>query len=326
MTKKNRILVTGGSGFIGTNLIELLIAKNYHILNLDIKRPRNNDHLPIWKQCDILDYSHVLKILQEFAPDIVVHLAARTDLQGKTISDYRVNFTGVENIVNAANVQKSVSRLIFTSSLLVCELSHIPSSDVEFTPDTIYGESKAMAEKIIRNSTSKDYHWIILRPTSIWGPWFSKPYKDFFNLVQRNAYFHPSGVHPKRTYGYVGNTVIQIYALFNDEEANEAVLYLGDNPPITVYHWAQKISDITGIAKPKNIPYFIVYLVSVFGSLTGKILNMPINLRRLRNMSQEAVYDVSYVESKVQKLHLQTVTFEDGVKETINWLSKGDNF
>lgn len=326
MKKQNKILITGGSGFIGTNLIELLIAKNYDILNLDIKRPRNSDHLPLWQQCDILEYENVSKILQEFPADIIVHLAARTDLEGKTISDYRVNFTGVENIVNAANAQKSCSRLIFTSSLLVCKLGHIPSSDVEFNPDTVYGESKAMAEKIIRYSTSKDYHWVILRPTSIWGPWFSKPYKDFFNLVKMNAYFHPSGLHPKRTYGYVSNTVNQIYALFNDEEANGSVKYLGDNPPITVYHWAQKICDTTGTTKPKNIPYFIVYLASVLGSLTGKILNIPINLSRLKNMSTEAVYDVTYVENKAKKLNLQIVTFEEGVKETVNWLNKRDSF
>lgn len=320
MNNKTKILITGGSGFIGTNLIELLVEKKYDLVNLDLNKPRNSEHLAFWKKCDILDFEKLLDMFNEFSPDIVVHLAARTDLDGKKLSEYSENFKGVENVVNAANSQESVSRLIFTSSLLVCKLGHIPSSDLEFMPNTVYGESKVMAENIIRNNTADHYSWTILRPTSIWGPWFSKPYKDFFDLVLRGGYLHPAGVHPKRTYGYVVNTVNQIYSIFTDEDATEMVLYLGDNPPITVYQWAKEITHVTGADKPKKVPYFIVYLSSVVGSLVGNVVNFPINLSRLENMSTVAVYDVSYLEGKVEQLNLNKVSFENGISQTVNWL------
>ena len=51
--KRKKILVTGGSGFIGTNLIEELSINNYDILNLDIQKPKIHEHTLNWKYCDI---------------------------------------------------------------------------------------------------------------------------------------------------------------------------------------------------------------------------------------------------------------------------------
>ena len=57
MDKKIKILVTGGSGFIGTNLIEYLLEnyKPIDILNIDIADPKIKDHFSLWKKVDILD-------------------------------------------------------------------------------------------------------------------------------------------------------------------------------------------------------------------------------------------------------------------------------
>jgi nucleoside-diphosphate-sugar epimerase len=324
MNNQTKVLITGGSGFIGTNLIEFLVERKYDLVNLDLIKPRNIEHLRFWKKCDVLHFDELQEIFNEFSPNIVVHLAARTDLDGKKLSEYNVNFKGVENVVNATNSQKNITRLILTSSLLVCKLGHIPLTDVEFMPNTFYGESKVIAENIIRNNTADHYNWTILRPTSIWGPWFSKPYKDFFDLVLRGGYLHPNGVHPKRTYGYVANTVNQIYSIFNDDDSNEMVLYLGDSPPITVYEWAKGITHVTGANKPKKVPYFIVYLSSVAGSLIGKAFNFPINLSRLNNMSKAAVYDVSYLEGKAEQLNLSKISFENGIRQTVNWMKNNE--
>ena len=55
-----RVLVTGGSGFIGTNLIEQLsTADNVEILNVDIAKPRNEKHNVFWRNVDIVDFELV---------------------------------------------------------------------------------------------------------------------------------------------------------------------------------------------------------------------------------------------------------------------------
>ena len=97
-----RILVTGGSGFIGTNLIESLQHAGHDLLNLDRSSPRNPNHGTIFKQVDILDAEHLTELVGDFKPTHVVHLAARTDLADGSVEPlYAANTTGTRNLINA---------------------------------------------------------------------------------------------------------------------------------------------------------------------------------------------------------------------------------
>jgi hypothetical protein len=50
----------------------------------------------------------------------------------------------------------------------------------------------------------------MVRPTSIWGPWFEIPYRTFFDATARGRYLHPRGRKVRKSFGYVGNTVYQL--------------------------------------------------------------------------------------------------------------------
>ena len=110
-------------------------------------------------------------------------MAARTDLDGQSLEDYAANIKGVENIVNVINKIESVNKIIFTSSRLVCEIGYNPKDELDYKPSTVYGESKILGEKIVRASKIKNTDWLIVRPTSLWGPWFGIPYKSFFDII-----------------------------------------------------------------------------------------------------------------------------------------------
>ncbi|MFK9714751.1 NAD-dependent epimerase/dehydratase family protein, partial [Escherichia coli] len=84
------------------------------------------------------------------APDAVVHLAARIDLDEKTdLSGYTANIEGVENLVEAIRRTPSVRRVIWTSSQLVCRVGYVPTSDTDYKADTLYGKSKVRTEEIV---------------------------------------------------------------------------------------------------------------------------------------------------------------------------------
>ena len=184
-----RIIVTGGSGFIGTNLCEYLIEKNYDFINLDINPPKVTGHREYWKEIDIRDKGLLSEIIEYFKPTYIINLAADLGMDHNSLENLQTNIIGVENIINAINSVESVKKVVFTSSLLVCKNGYIPNNDVDYCAPNFYGESKVIGEKIVRESKLNS-EWTIIRPTSIWGPWFDYSYRTFFKIVDKNKYMH----------------------------------------------------------------------------------------------------------------------------------------
>ena len=177
----DKILITGGSGFIGTNLINAILDK-YIIMNLDIQRPKIQDHYCFWENVDINNYEELEKKIIDFNPDYIIHLAARCDLNGNHIDDYKTNIVGVQNLLNVSQKVMNLKKIIVTSSMLVCRPGYYPKNVTDYYPSTIYGESKVLTEKSVWE-TDLDCDVAIVRPTSIWGPWFEEPYFNFFKMI-----------------------------------------------------------------------------------------------------------------------------------------------
>jgi hypothetical protein len=185
-----KILVTGGSGFIGTNLVAYLSSKNNEVLNFDICKPRNQSFLKNWIKGDILNREELLSCFNNFNPEYVIHFAARTDLdETKSIEGYAANIEGVDNVVGIINTFPGIKRTIYASSRMVCRIDYVPSSFDDYCPPNLYGESKVIGEKIVNEKANHDY--VIVRPTSIWGPYFEIPYRTFFDTVRKKMFFIP---------------------------------------------------------------------------------------------------------------------------------------
>ncbi len=317
-----KVLVTGGSGFIGTNVVERFIEEGWDVCSIDKDTPRNHNHQDYFKALDILDSDALLKVLLEFEPEYIVHLAARTDLDGKTIEDYSANTVGVQNLINAISRQKTVSRCIFTSSKLVCRTGYKPCYDEDYKPNTLYGESKVEGEKIIRSDNSINCEWCIGRPGSIWGPWFDVPYKYFFLAIAKGRYFHPANVDTPKSFGYVGNVVFQIEKLLKApaDQIHGKTFYWSDYDSFTIRQWADAISEKTRGKKVKSVPGPVISLAAKAGDLMKKFgfKNPPITSFRLSNMRADTT-DIP-LEPMKKISGLVPYTMEDGVELTVNWL------
>ncbi len=320
-----RLLVTGGSGFIGTNFILEATRRNgAEILNVDLVLPRSADKSATpaksvsFRKCDLLDQEGLERCFAEFQPTHVVHLAARTDCLGTEVEDYVANHVGTRNVVSAIKQTRSVRNAVFTSSQYVVGPGPMPSHDQDFRPHTIYGQSKVLSEKAVREA-DLDCVWSIIRPTNIWGRWHPRYPSEFWRVLKQGRYVHPGGKRVTRCYGYVGNVVDQVMTLLGRDDGayHKGVFYLGDRP-IDLFEWTNAFSmELTG--RPvRVVPRPALRALAKVGDVVvrsgGKF---PIFSSRFRSMTEDYV---TPMEPTFEALGPAPISMREGVRETVSWL------
>lgn len=315
-----KILLTGASGFIGTNLFEDLLEKGHEVKNIDFHKPKIKEFENNWINVDITDYVSFEKACLEFKPEYIIHLAARTDLDGRTLEDYDANVTGVENLMKIIHKLPDLKKVIITSSKFVTRNGYKIKNQFDYCPHTVYGESKVETEKKVwANMPQCD--WCIIRPTSIWGPWFGVPYRNFFDIVYKRMYFHIGNIKCHKTYGYVGNSIYQIEKLlFCDTlDKSNKVFYIGDEPAYEINEWADEIAGELGFSVP-TMPVWFVKCLAKFGDLLGAFhIHFPMQSFRYGNMTNDGVNDMTNTFEIAPEM---PYTRLEGVKETLNWMKQ----
>lgn len=104
--------MTGGSGFIGTHLVNGLIEQGCTVGNIDIKPPLLADHIPMWRKVHILNIDDLKSVVQKEAPEAVIHLAARAEILSKDWSKFASIHEGTCNLIDAVSGSQSIKRLI----------------------------------------------------------------------------------------------------------------------------------------------------------------------------------------------------------------------
>jgi len=322
-----KILITGGSGLIGTNAVEYFARKGFEVLNYDFRSPQNQAYVKNWVEGDINNLENYLKITSDFGPDFFLHLAARTDLleSHDLINGYQSNIKGVTNTITVINQVSSIRRVLFASSRLVCKIDYLPKNFDDYCPPNLYGESKVMGEQIVKNSDINK-EWLIFRPTSIWGPWFDSPYIIFFKTIEKNLYFNPGNYNPKKSFGYVKNSIYQLDKLMHApvEQINKKSFYLCDYPPLNLKEWSALISKELNSKHIPTYPVSLLKFAAVFGDLFQKFgwKRVPITTFRLNNLITDMVYDTSELENICGPLPYNLAT---GVNDTVEWMKNNKN-
>ncbi len=320
-----RILVTGASGFIGTNFINFFKKEfKCELLNLDISAPLDSLQSEYWQSVDIMDLDALIKAFSKFKPTHVVHMAARADCdENTTVEDgYSVNTIGTKNLLDAVKNCSSVERLIVVSTQYVCGPGRIPECDEDYFPHTVYGHSKVETEKLVRAANLKCI-WTIVRPTNIWGPWHLRYRNEAWRVIKKGFYLHPNGQPVVRAYGYVGNVVRQMSKIFELDSAliDRETFYVGDKIG-DIYNWVDAFSMALTGKHARKVSRGLLKTIGLFGDFVGIFgVKFPLTSSRFKSMTQDYLTNM---DKTFSILGDSPVSVNKGVGETVEWLVKYD--
>jgi UDP-glucose 4-epimerase len=182
-----RTVVTGGAGFIGSHLVDALIARGDEVLVLDDFSSGKRENLAAAidsgaavTELDITDSAAVMEAVGSYSPQHVFHLAAQIDVRKSMADpgfDVRLNVLGTVNMLEAA-ARAGAERFAFTSSGGTVygegagREDELPfSEDAPNRPDSIYGQSKLAGEGYVEfYSRNRDLPGVVLRLSNVYGP------------------------------------------------------------------------------------------------------------------------------------------------------------
>lgn len=173
----NKILITGGAGFIGSHLANELAKCGNEVVVFDNLANGSKSNLSkdvAFIEGDIMDINSLRAAINDHV-EIIFHLAADVTIR-ESFSHYQNNFitntVGTMNVYECATQSKTVSRLIYTSSMAVySDSSEKVSETHETTPSSPYGVSKLASELYLKSmSSSAPFSTTVLRLFNAFGP------------------------------------------------------------------------------------------------------------------------------------------------------------
>ena len=172
----NNILVTGGAGYIGSHVVEILVKKNKNVFivdNLSTGHKKLINKKAKFYKLNIFNVSKINKIITKNKIDSVIHLAANlviSEGEKKPKKYFNNNVTGTQKILTACK-KSTVKNFIFSSTAAIYQEGQFKVSEKSnIKPKSIYGKTKIKAEKLIKNFAKKNkINFAILRYFNIAG-------------------------------------------------------------------------------------------------------------------------------------------------------------
>lgn len=325
-----KILVTGGTGFIGSHLVERLVKEGHEITVLVKKQSENSkreeclnilEKLKV-KICygDILNKESIIDAVQDI--DAVFHLAAIARPMAIPREMYfDVNVTGTKNLLEACK-NIGLKKIIYMSSISVVGPTRDGNPVNEQNPRLpvdVYGESKLAAEEIVFEYINvHEMPIIILRPSMVYGP------RDFellklFKMVNTGL-FPIKGSNGYMEFLYVENLVDACILALMKGRVGE-IYHINDG---VSYRMHEVISSIAKAEKvkllPVKLPNWSICMAGVFMESLGRFFRFhpPFSKDTIRWMTESYWY-VDSSKAKRELGYTTKINLEEGVKRTVRY-------
>jgi len=312
------VLVTGGAGFIGSNLVEKLVKSGAKVTVVDLllepyggnkfnlEKVRKKIHLV---KGDVRTKELMRKLVKE--KDFIFHLAAQT---GRTISlsdpflDLSINLAGTLNVLESVRENKNRAKIIFSSSRgVIGKPIYLPVNEAHpANPRDIYAANKLSAENYFKIYQQEfGTRSTILRLNNVYGPKCQVRSNHYGTVNLFIKYALSKEILPiygngKQTRDYIYiDDVVSALILAADEKADEETFFVGSGNEISLVEIAKTIKKYIGDTEYKLVPYPDSLVVMDFDKFysTSKKINKHLNWK-------------------------STIPFEEGIKRTIKYYKK----
>jgi 2-alkyl-3-oxoalkanoate reductase len=328
----NRVLITGGGGFVGKALVKWLRNEN---IDCSVLGRNNYPELQSLKikcyQGDICNKDFILSTIKDF--DVVFHVAALAGIWGKKECFYNINVVGTENIIEAC-IKNNIPALVYTSTPSVVFSGEDILGGDERLPYSQhflceYARTKVIAEKIALSVDQAVLKTCAIRPHLIWGP--GDPHL-IPRLIDRGK---------KRSLKIVGEgenivdiTYIENVAmahllaaknLLTTGSSSAKAYFIGQERPVKLWRW------INTLFKELNIPQVEKKISLSAAYNAGRILETvhkliipdkePVMTRFLAEQLAKSHY-FSHQAAHVDFGYTPLVSIEEGMDRLLHWLKR----
>ncbi|XP_008322902.1 dTDP-D-glucose 4,6-dehydratase [Cynoglossus semilaevis] len=317
------VLVTGGSGFIGSHLVCSLVKKfpDWRIINLDnldyCCSPKSLESIEerenyTFVKGDVCDTWLVGHIFSSYNIDLIFHLAAKTHVESsfESPSIFKwVNIEGTEVLLRAAHqAQYQLQRFIYVSTDEVygSSLHKVFDESSPVRPSNPYSATKAAAEFLVRSYWDKyKFPILITRSNNIYGPrqYTEKVIPRFLTLLHMNKKCTIQGTCPKsRHFLFIDDAIDALLLLM--EKGNDGEIYnVGASCEIPIIHLAKEL--IIMVKKDPEVNNWLEFVPD----RPQVDLRYPITCEKLQQLGWRA-----------------KVPWAEGIRQTVKWYQDNPDF
>ena len=320
---KERVLITGASGFIGYHLVEEALNNNLEVYAA-VRKSSKTDHLKHFNiQYVYPDFNDVPALKDQLRKnhyDYIIHAAGVTSARSKTEYDH-INADYTHNLALAAlESGVKLKKFVLISSLAALgplnSLNGVITEDTHPHPITAYGTSKLQGEENLKAFSSLNY--IILRPTGVYGPRDRDIFIFFKQLV--------NGIEP-----YIGNMQQKLSFIYVTDLAKATVkslfatgkktYNLSDGNFYSRYELADIVKEVLNLKTLKfHLPVNFVNLIANATEKYGSLSNKAAVLNREKVKELMAVNWSCDIElAKAGLGFYPEYNLRSGVTETLKW-------
>jgi nucleoside-diphosphate-sugar epimerase len=317
-----RILLTGGSGFIGSHFHNHI--PNDQIINFDLVTPTFKSEAR-FVSGDIRIARELHDAIESENITTILSLAAKHHDFGIGHSEYfDTNEDGTAVICKIAS-ERGIKEIVFFSSVAVYGIRpEVSTEATEPQPDSPYGASKLAGENVLRKWAAEavDRKVLIIRPTLVFGPNNMANMRNLIQQIDSGWYFHLGKADNIKSIAYVDNVVKATLFLMQRMKPGVSIYNYADEPQLTT----REISNTIAKALNKKIKFTVPTTVGIMMGipfdlaikLTGK--NLPISSARIKKLGTQTHHSAKKIFSEGFTPSFSTI---DGLKKMVEWYQQG---